>query len=386
MPNVVVLGSGYAGAGAVQSLESELDRSLDITWISDTEYHLVLHEVHRCLRDPSVEDKIAIPIEDIKSPETDFIQGFATDIDTEQRRITLADGDSVEYDYLLVAVGSQTAFFGIDGLEEYAHTVNSLDDVRGIRAELEAAVEDATPSEPAQVIVGGAGLSGIQTTGEIAEVRDEWNEPIDIHLVEGLDSIFPNNDSSVQTELRTRLEELGIDILTGEFVERVDETTVYVGEDTELEYDVLIWTGGITGRECIKDVEVTKNERNHRLNAEMSFQTDDERVFAIGDCALIDQPNDAVAPPTAEAAWEAADHVGKNIARQIRGEDLEKWTFESKGTAISVGEDAVAHDVQYIPFETFGGFPAQTLKKAIAVRWIVSITGLSRGLRAWPDM
>lgn len=386
MPNVVVLGSGYAGTGAVQSLESELDRSIDITWISDTEYHLVLHEVHRCLRDPSVEDKIAIPVEDIKSPETKFVQGVVTDIDTEHRHVILADGDSVEYDYLLVAVGSQTAFFGIDGLKEYAHTVNGLDDVHGIRAELEAAVDDTTSTDPAQVVVGGAGLSGIQTTGEIAEIRDKWDEPIDIHLVEGLDNIFPNNDPDVQDELRTRLEELDIDILTGEFIGEVDETTVYVGEDTELEYDVLIWTGGITGRTCLEDIDVTKNERNYRLNTQMNFQTDDERVFAVGDCAFINQPDDNVAPPTAEAAWEAADHVGKNIARQIRGEELEQWTFESKGTAISVGEDAVAHDVQYVPFGTFSGLPAQALKKFIAVRWIISITSLSCGARAWPDM
>ena len=162
--------------------------------------------------------------------------------------------------------------------------------------------------------------------------------------------------------------------------------SVYYGQDGEEPYDLLVWTGGITGQDCVREVDIKKDERSHRINAEMNFQTDDDRVFAIGDCALIEQPDDIQVPPTAEAAWEAADHVGKNIARRMRDQPLEDWTFKSKGTAISVGEMAVAHDIQYVPITTFGGFPARMLKKGIATRWIADIDGLGRAIRAWPDM
>ncbi|MFB6084750.1 MAG: NAD(P)/FAD-dependent oxidoreductase [Halorientalis sp.] len=384
--DVVVLGSGYAGAGAIKSLESEVGTDADITWISDVDYHLVLHESHRCIRDPSIQDKITIPVEDIKSPSTRFVQGEVTDIDTDDRTVDLADDSTVDYDYLLVALGSQTAFFGIDGLEEHAHTLKGLDDALGIHEDLKAAAREASQSDPAQVVVGGAGLSGIQSAGEIAEFRDEHRAPIDIHLVEGLDEIFPGNDPEVQGALRKRLEALDVNIMTGEFIGEVDEETVYIGEETELDYDVLLWTGGITGQDAVSDVDLEQDERNHRIETGMNFQTEDERVFAIGDCALIDQPGENPAPPTAEAAWEAADHVGKNMARAMRGQPLEDWTFKSKGTAISVGEDAVAHDVQFVPMETFGGFLAKNLKKAIAARWINSITGPGRAMKAWPDM
>ena len=384
-PQIVVLGSGYAGAGAIQRLESEFGNDADITWISASDYHLVLHESHRCIRNPSVRETITIPIEEIKDPSTDFIQAHAEDVDTDDREVVLEDGRTVAYDYLLVAIGSQTSFFGIQGLEEHAHTVEGIDDVLAIHEDLKSGSEAATHGDPAQVVVGGAGLSGIQTAGEVAEFRDERDAPIDIHLVEGLDSVFPNNDPDVQSALRTRLERLEVNIMTGEFISEVDEDTVYVG-DEKLAYDVLVWTGGITGQDLLSKVEVTKDERSHRLNTGMNFQTDDERVFAIGDCALIEQSGETPAPPTAEAAWDAADHVGKNIARQIRGEPLEKWSFKSKGTAISVGEDAVAHDVQYIPVETFSGFAAKVIKKTIAVRWIASLTGLGRALKAWPHM
>ncbi|WP_246981975.1 NAD(P)/FAD-dependent oxidoreductase [Halorientalis marina] len=384
--NVVVLGSGYAGAGAVQSLESAVGNQADITWVSDVDYHLVLHETHRCIRDPAVENKVKIPIEEIKAPSTRFVQARVEDVDTEDREIALDDGSTVDYDYLLVAIGSQTAFFGIEGLEENAHTMKSLDDALDIHEDVKTAAREASQSDPAQVVVGGAGLSGIQTAGEIAEFRDKHRAPIDIHLVEGLDNVFPNNDPEVQGAIRKRLEKLDVNIMTGEFIGEVDEDTVYIGDDEALDYDVLIWTGGITGRDCVQDVDLEKDERSHRINSGMNFQTEDERVFAIGDCALVDQPGDNPAPPTAEAAWEAADHVGKNMARQIRGQPLKDWRFKSKGTAISVGEDAVAHDVMYFPITTFGGVMARTLKKAIAARWIASITGIGRAAKAWPDM
>ncbi|MBO4246547.1 NAD(P)/FAD-dependent oxidoreductase [Halomicrobium sp. IBSBa] len=388
--NVVVLGAGYAGAGAIKSLEDELNGEADITWISDTDYHLVLHESHRCIRDPTVQEKVTIPVGDIKSRQTDFVQASVADIDTEERVVELDDDSTVEYDYLLVAIGSQTAFFGIDGLEEYAHTLKSLDDALNIHDAIASAARDATQNDPAQIVVGGAGLSGIQTAGEIAEYRDERRAPLEIHLVEGLDEVMPNGDPELQGAIRKRLEAADINIMCGEFIGEVDEDTVYVGEETELDYDELIWTGGITGRDAVRDVELDKDERSHRIDSERDFQTSDERVFAIGDCALIDQPGDDPAPPTAQAAWQAAEVAGRNLARAARGQPLDTWTYDDMGTVVSVGDKAVAHDVEYmgisVPVDTFGGFLAENLKKAIAAKWIRRVSTTGRAAKAWPDM
>jgi len=386
--NVVVLGAGYAGAGAIKSLEDELDgeTDVDVTWISETDYHLVLHESHRCIRDPSVQENIAIPVHEIKQPSTAFVQDEVVGIDTDAQEVDLADSDTVEYDYLLVGLGSQTAFFGIDGLEEYALTLKSLDDALEIHDSVQQAARDASTNDPAQVVIGGAGLSGIQTAGEVAEFRDEHNAPIDIHLVEGLDQVLPNSDPELQGALRKRLEAADVNIKCGEFIGEVDEETVYIGDEDELDYDVLVWTGGITGRNCMRDVELDKDERSHRVHSEGNFQTDDERVFAIGDSALIDQPGDQPAPPTAQAAWQAAEVAGENLARAARGQPLKTWTHKDKGTVVSVGEKAVAHDVVNVPIKTFGGMPAKLLKKAIAARWINDVTSVGRAAKAWPDM
>jgi NADH dehydrogenase len=390
--DVVVLGAGYAGAGAVKRFEKEIDvGEANLTWISEQDYHLVLHEVHRVIRDPSVESKVAIPVSEIKAPSTTFLEDCVTGIDTEERTVALEDGEDVDYDYLLVALGSATAFYGIEGLEEYSHTLKGLDDARTIHEAVREAAADASRTEPAQVVVGGAGLSGIQAAGEIAEYRDEHRASIDIKLVEGLDQVFPGNDPELQGALRKRLEAAGIDIFTGEFISKVDEEQIYLGggEETdaeEMSYDVLVWTGGITGQEEVAEAGVDKDERSNRIYADMDFQTSDDRVFAIGDSALVDQGDDQFAPPTAQAAWGAAEVAGENLARSVRGAPLKSWSHTDKGTLVSVGEKAVAHGVDPLPINTFGGPAAQFLKKAVAARWIADVSSYGRALDAWSDM
>lgn len=385
---IVVLGSGYAGTGSVLSLEEHLDGDAQITWVSDVDHHLVLHEAHRCIRDPSLRQKITFPAADIAGRQTEFLQARVEAVDQESQAVELESGEMLEYDYLVVGIGSQTAFFGIDGLEEHALTLKSLEDALSIHEAVKQAARQASRSAPARIVVGGAGLSGIQTAGEIAKFGEDNRAPLDITLVEGLDEIFPNNDGVVQRKLRRLLEDEDITIETGEFISAVDAESVYIGDDRELGYDVLIWTGGITGQEAAREVAVDQDDRSHRLEAASTFQTSDEAIFALGDAALIDQQGESRAPPTAQAAWQAAEVIGENIDRSIRGEPLKTWVHDDKGTLVSVGDRAVAHGVVGIKsvVNTFGGVPAEMLKKTVAARWINQVAGPAAAARAFPDM
>ncbi|WP_440989847.1 NAD(P)/FAD-dependent oxidoreductase [Haloarchaeobius baliensis] len=379
---VVVLGAGYAGAGTVKDLQKQLGQGVELTWVADVDYHLVLHESHRVIRDPSVQHKITIPVGEIADPGTEFIRGEVTGLDTDERVVEVDDGETtVDYDYAVVALGSQTAYYGIPGLEEHSYTLKGLDDALEIHEAVKEAAQDATRDDRAQVVVGGAGLSGIQSAGEIAEFRDKHRAPMDIYLVEALEEIFPPGDPEIQGALRKRLQDNDIEILTDDPITEAESDTIHFDEREPLDADVFLWTGGVTGRDCMDGVDV-ENEHN-RLNAEMDFQTSDERVFALGDSAIVDQPGEHPAPPTAQAAWQAAEVVADNVVRAINGQRLETWTHENKGTVVSVGESAVAHDVYISPVSTFGGFPAKMLKKGIAARWIADLTSWKRAWNAW---
>jgi NADH dehydrogenase len=377
---VVVLGAGYAGAGAVTTLENQL-ADADITWVSEHEYHLVLHEVHRVIRDPDAEDPITIPVEEIKSNDTAFVRGRVDGVDVGARAVTLADGSEIAYDYLLVALGSATAFYGIPGLAEHAHTLKGLGDARSIHDAVRDVATEATPSEPARVVIGGAGISGIQIAGEVAEYRDEHDAPVEITLVEALENIMPGRDADLRRRVRRKLEGRGVEILTDDPVtEATGEVVHFEGRDP-VEHDVLVWAGGVTGQDAMEGAGVDAN--HNRVTADATFRTSDERVFAVGDSAAIEIDGTDV-PPTAQAAWDAADVAAENIARTIEGRPLRTWSYKDKGTVLSVGEDAIAHDVLYFPVETFDSLPARLLKKAIGVRWIASVTSTRRALSAWP--
>jgi len=385
---VAVLGSGYAGAGAIPKLEDVLGDDADIVWISDHDYHLVLHESHRCIRDPTVQDDITIPVHDIKSPSTRFVEAEVTGLDTDDRVVELDGADDVEYDYVLVALGSQTAYYGIEGMEENALTLKNLEDALEIHEQIKEAAREATKEDPAKVVIGGAGLSGIQSAGEVAEFRDMHNAPIEVYLVEALPEIFPPGDAEVQGTLRHHLEQADVNILTDDPITSADEDEIHFDERDSLDYDVFVWTGGITGRDAMESANVEKE--HNRLNTGQDFQTSDERVFAIGDSAIVEQPGEHPAPPTALAAWQAADVAAKNIGHAINNHPLQTWTYHDEGTLISIGETAVAHDVTVygidLPIRTFNGIPAKVLKKGAAARWITKITSPVRAAKAWDSL
>lgn len=383
MTNIVVLGAGYAGVRAITTLEAEAPADVSLTWVSEYDYHLVLHEVHRCIRDPDVEESITIPITEIKSPETDFIEGRVADLDTENQDVVLESGETVAYDYVLVALGSETAFYGIPGMEEHAHTLKKLDHALDIHEDIDAATREATFEDPVEVVIGGAGLSGIQTAGEVAEYRDDHNGPINITLVEALEEIYPGRDSRIQRELRLRLEDRDVEILTNDPITEATDEAIHFENREPLEYDVLVWTGGLTGNTAMSEINV---ETEHDFpTADQTFQTSDDRVFAVGDCAMVETNGDHL-PQTAQAAWGAARVAARNMLNAADGEPLETYSHTDKGTAISIGEDAVAHDVMFLPLKTLGAKPAVTLKKFIGARWIADITDWSRARAAWSDL
>lgn len=383
-PRVVVLGAGYAGTGAIQSLEAEFQSGeIDLHWISKTDHHVVLHEAHRAIRDPDVEANISIPVTDLKSAETAFTEGEVVGLDTDAQLVTLADGEQLEYDYLVVALGSDTAFYGIPGLAEHAYTMKSLDDAREIHEALKRATEMASSEEPADVVVGGAGLSGIQVAGEVAEYRDTANAPVDITIVEALPHIYPAGGQALRRRIRTELEEADIAVETDDPITEVEQDRLHFDERGPKPYDVFIWTGGITGQTAMTDVGV---ETDHgRLYADKTFQTSDEHVFALGDGAVVAQDGED-APPTAQAAWDAATLLGENIRRAMENEALLEWEYESKGTLISIGRTSLAADIPGIPVGVFNSLPATVLKKGAAARWIASITSWRRALKAWGDL
>lgn len=381
--SVVVLGAGYAGAATVTRLQ-DIDRNdLTVHWIDDTATHLVRHEVHRAVRRPAVKDDITVPLSDIATADTNVTRGTVVDVDTENRRVSLEDGTTLDYDYLVVALGADPEYYGIDGLFEHAYSLSSLDDALDINEALEDAKAEATASDPAQVVVGGGGLSGIQTAGEIAAFRDEHDAPLEITLVEALRNIFPNGDDDLRSAIEATLDDVGVRVLTSDPIVEAEPTQVHFDERDSIATDVLIWTGGIRGQPAVGGTYL--ESKNDRLLAGTDCKTTDERVFAVGDSALMEAAN-GPAPPTAQAAIQAGVAVANNVVKDAMGTSPTDWSYRDRGTLVSVGEQALANDVLGLPTGVFGGAIARTLKKGVAAKWIASVTSWPRALRSWKSL
>ncbi|MXR40850.1 FAD-dependent oxidoreductase [Halobaculum sp. WSA2] len=337
--HVVVLGAGYAGVALTRRLESRLPREVDITLVNESADHVLVHETHRAIRRPAVAEAITVPLEDLLD-RAELVVDSVVDVDAEAGRAELADGDVIEWDYGAVCLGSETAYYGIEGLREHATPLKSLDDAASIRERFLEVVDDG-----GRVVVGGAGLSGVQVAGELAALaREEGAEvpgDVEIALVEQLDEVAPNFPPNFSRAVREQLEDRGVDIETGTSVGRVSEDRIAT-DAGDLRYDQLVWTGGIAGDEAV-DGDRPVVRADLRLT---------DRTFALGDAARAVDADGEPVPASASAAVREAKTVAENVGRLVdyeRSADpdefsprLTTYRFEVPGWLVSIGDGAVA--------------------------------------------
>ncbi|MFP8889245.1 NAD(P)/FAD-dependent oxidoreductase [Natrialbaceae archaeon A-CW2] len=378
--HVVVLGGGYAGVTLMRALERDLPVDVELTLVNDSPTHLVQHELHRVIRRPAVAGEISIPLTDLLERATVHV-GVVESIDTERRTVHLEDETHLEdgtltYDFCAVCLGAETAFYGLESVREHALPLKRVGDATAIRSGVQRALE--SESETTDIVVGGAGLSGIQVAGELAALLEESApERVDdgtasVTLLEQAATVAPEFDRSFQEATRDVLERVGVDVRTESTVTDAGESTVTVRSADEnsprtLRADVFVWTGGISGQDALEGERPQVN-RTLRL---------DDRTFVVGDAArVIDAEGEAV-PASAQSAVREAIVVAESIRRLIEYEHqggvfeprLESFTFESPGWLVSVGDDAVAQ----VGPSVFTGAPAKALKTTVGVGYLSSI-------------
>ncbi|KAB1194362.1 NADH dehydrogenase FAD-containing subunit [Haloferax sp. MBLA0076] len=366
---VLVLGAGYAGLTLARELERRLPADADLTVVNDSPYHLVQHEVHRAIRRPSVADPIHVPLDEALT-RADVVVDRVTDVDPESHRVHLAEGESLSYDYCAVCLGAETNYYGIPGLEAHALPLKRLDHAEAIRARFFDECD-----EGGTVVVGGAGLSGIQAAGELAALRDEENAHTDVVLVEQLDTVAPSFAENFQRAVRDELLDRGVELRTETTVQSVTGTTVET-DTGDIDYDMLVWTGGITGDEAMG---------NQRPSVRADLRLD-SRTFVVGDAARVVDADGEPVPASASAALREAKVVAANVATQVAYEQSgdtgdfpprpKPYRFEVPGWIVSVGDGAVAQ----VGPSIFRGSAAKAMKATVGAGHLTSVGAVSRAV------
>ena len=363
--HVVVLGAGYAGLTLTRLLERDLPPDVDLTLIDESPDHLVQHELHRAIRRPSLAEDITVPLTDAVDRATVRV-ARVEDVDLDERTIFLSDG-SLSYDVGAICIGAETAFYGLESVREHAVPLKRLEHAARIRSAALEAFENQDP----RLVVGGAGLSGIQVAGELAELAREEGAAASITLLEQFDEVAPNFPPTFSRAVRRALEDCGVVIRTRTTVTDADETGVVLEGDDRLPSDVIVWTGGIRGPDALEG-------RRPAVRGDLRLE---ERTFALGDAARVVDANGQPVPASAQTAVRQARTVAENVSRLVDYERdgdvfeprLETYTFESPGWLVSVGNDAVA---QLGP-AVVTGRAANALKTTVGAGYLSSVGAVS---------
>ena len=362
-PHVVIIGGGFGGLSAAKALRKAPVR---VTVVDRHNHHLfqpLLYQVATATLSPG---DIASPIRWIlrHARNTRVWLGDVQTIDLKNRRITLADGASIAYDYLIIATGTSHTYFGHDGWAAHAPGLKTLEDALAIRRRILVAFEQAereTDSARQQrlltfVLVGG-GPTGVELAGTLAEIarqtRSEFRN-IDTHrtrivVIEAGPTILPSFAPALRDAARRSLSRLHVEVRENTRVTGVDDGAVMLGAE-RLEAGTILWTAGVAASPLTLTLGVPL-DRAGRVIVERDLSVPGHaEVFVIGDAAACLDAQGHQLPGVAQVAIQGGTHAARTILRRIRGESSQPFVYHDRGSMAIIGRGSAICDLRGLRF------------------------------------
>ncbi len=369
---IVILGGGFAGVECTKQLESEFgsDPEIELVMVSEDNFLLFTPMLPQVASGMIETRHIVLPIRTI-CQKTKFYEGRVKNIDPYGKLVTLwGTSDkrsiSIHYDFLVVALGSETNFFGMANVEKNAYTMKTLNDAVMLRNRVIDMLEQAeNETDPIlrksflNFVVVGGGFAGIETAGELMDLlldaRKHYptihKDDLKVIVLEALPMILPGFNEKLAEFAKEKMIDRGIDIRLQTTVTSFDgnEVTTKVLEQNvknstdesivdAIRTKTLIWTAGVTPVNTIKR-SMLKTDRGKVIINEYLEVEGFPNVFAIGDCALfLNSETKRPFPPTAQIAEAQAKTAAKNLKAVIKNSEKEKFEFHSKGQMAIIGK------------------------------------------------
>ena len=369
---IVILGGGFAGVECTRQLESKFgnDPEVELVMVSEDNFLLFTPMLPQVASGMIETRHIVLPIRTI-CKKTKFYEGRIKNIDPFGKLVNLwGTGDkrsiSIHYDFLVVALGSETNFFGMADVEKNSFTMKTLNDAVMLRNRiidmLEQAENETNPilrKSFLNFVVAGGGFAGIETAGElmdlILDARKHYHsihkDDLKVVVIEALPMILPGFNEKLAEFAKQKLIERGIDIKLQTAITSFDGnevTTKSIDQNPKDPLDeskvdsirtkTLIWTAGVTPVSTIQR-SMLKTDRGKVIVNDYLEVQDFPGVFAIGDCALFLNPETKRPfPPTAQIAEAQAKTAAKNLIALIKNSKKEKFEYHSKGQMAIIGK------------------------------------------------
>ena len=358
-PHVVVLGAGFGGLRVARSLAR---RPVEVTLVDRNNYHLfqpLLYQVATATLSP---DEIAYPVRNTLHNQQNlhFQLGEVQSIDLNARTVITREM-AIPYDFLVVALGGQTNYFGMEDVERHGFGLKDLADATRIRnhvlSQFEKAVTEPDPEKRRAmltfVIVGG-GPTGIESAGSISELirlvlrKDyptlDFDDVCVILLERDHRLLLAMPEELGQATLEALRRKHVVDVRLNTAVESYDVHVVRLGDGGQIRAETLIWAAGVRAVSVLDTLGV-EQDRSGRVVVEPTLQVPGHpEVFVIGDAAFCKDEEGRPLPMMAPVAMQQASHVAGSIIRLIEGRPLEAFRYKDPGSMATIGRNqAVAH-------------------------------------------
>jgi len=408
---VVVLGAGFGGLTFCQAFRHP---SASITLVDRTNHHLFQPLLYQVATAGLSAPEIAAPIRSIFSdrPDVTVLMDEVESVDLDTRRVRLGQGE-LPYDYLVMALGGVTSYFGHPEWERHAPGLKSLDDAVRIRRNVLLAFEHAENTtdgalrkELTSIVVVGGGPTGVELAGAFAELsrtvlaRDfRRMDPTQAHvvLVEAGPRILAHLPPELSESARRQLEALGVEVRLNTKVRDLQERTVIFESGEILRAANLIWAAGVGGAPLMRSMGLELDRAGRvKVGGDLSLPGRPE-VFAVGDMALAMGPEGRPVPGVSPAAMQMARHVARVLSIELNARSgpapvREPFKYWDKGTMATIGRSAAVAKLGNLELTGFSAWLAWLgvhlifligfrNRAAVLLQWMYSYFTYKRGAR-----
>jgi len=371
-PRVLVLGGGFGGIGAARKLGKS---PVDVVLVDQHDYHTFQPLLYQLATGLLEQPAVGHAIRDLFHGQDNarIHQDRVVAVDFDAREARFEELEPQPYDYLVLALGAEVNFFGVEGAAEHSFPLYTLRDAVRLKNHVlerwEAADRKPELAEDGalDIVVVGGGPTGVETAGALAELyngllRKDYPAMPEgagrIVLVEASPEIFSMFKPNLRTYAEKALVERGVEVRTGDVVKSITPERVTLTSGTVLPAHTLVWGAGLQGNALVRSLGL-ELEKGNRLgvDAELRLASHPE-VFVVGDIAAIpDAKTEQVLPQLGSVALQSGEHAGETIARLVAGKETKPFKYRDKGTMATIGRGAAV--VQMLGGKTMKGKKAQ---------------------------
>ncbi len=357
---VIVIGGGFAGMNLVKKID---EGAFQVVFFDKNNYHTFIPLLYQAATAGIEPDSIADPLRNLveRSKDIHYRMAKVTSVDTSQKKVQTPIGN-LSYDYLVIATGSKTNYFGNQSIQENGLPLKSLRNALNMRSKILESFEQATITQDPEergillnfVIVGG-GPTGVELAGTLSEMR-QYVLPKDfpeleiahmrIYLIQSRDRLLPQMSDKAGERAYEYLKDMGIDIILNSKATHYDGKTVTLSSGEKLQAATLIWAAGVQG-ETIPGIREESIASGMYAVDEYCRVEGYEDVFAIGDVALL--KNDKYPdghPGVAQAAIQQGQQLAVNLKRIIKEQPLVPFDYHNRGTIATIGRNKAVADLR----------------------------------------